>query len=111
MTKIKSRIRHKHFRLDSVKLLRAKELLHTDTEAETIERALDLVLSEYRRYQLASEMNGCIQDNGREIHEVRGGLGSDIAFQFKKLGFEWEIPELRGHKIKPASFGRRKKPV
>jgi hypothetical protein len=38
--------RHKHLKLDQSKIDRAKKLLRTKTESETIERALDLVLGE-----------------------------------------------------------------
>jgi hypothetical protein len=38
--------RRKHLRLDQAKLDRAKKLLGAKTEQETVERALDLVLSE-----------------------------------------------------------------
>lgn len=39
-------IRHKHLKLDQTKIDRAKKLLRTKTEQETIERALDLVIGE-----------------------------------------------------------------
>jgi hypothetical protein len=39
-------VRHKHLKLDQTKIERAKRLLGTDTEQETIERALDLVIAE-----------------------------------------------------------------
>jgi plasmid stability protein len=35
-----------------------------------------------------------------------GGLGTEIAALFTGGGLEAEIPELRGHGIKPASFRR-----
>jgi hypothetical protein len=38
--------RHKHLKLDQGKIDRAKKLLGAKTEQETINRALDLVLSE-----------------------------------------------------------------
>jgi antitoxin FitA len=41
------------------------------------------------------------------VHEedVRpSGLGTEIASLFSKHGLESEIPELRGHKIKPEEF-------
>jgi hypothetical protein len=106
----KTRIRHKHFRLDSIKLLRAKKLLRADTETETIERALDLVLSEHRRNQLAREANERFLDSGIKIkiNDVHRGLGTEIAALFQKTPLMTDIPELRGHKIRPASFVRRK---
>jgi hypothetical protein len=68
----KTRIRHKHFRLDSNKISRAQKLLRADTETETIERALDLVLSEHRRNQLAWEANERFLESGIEIKDVYG---------------------------------------
>jgi plasmid stability protein len=35
-----------------------------------------------------------------------GGLGTEISSLFAKVGLEADIPELRGYKIDPASFGR-----
>jgi hypothetical protein len=102
----KARIRHKHFRLDSIKLLRAKKLLRAETE--TIERALDLVISEHRRNQFGWEANERFLDSGIKIKDVHGGLGTDIASRFRKVGFMMNIPELRGHGITAASFGRQK---
>jgi hypothetical protein len=68
----KTRIRHKHFRLDSNKISRAQKLLRAETETETIERALDLVLSEHRRNQLAWEANERFLESGIEIKDVYG---------------------------------------
>lgn len=39
-------VRNKHLKLDQSKIDRAKRLLGTTTEQETIERALDLVIAE-----------------------------------------------------------------
>jgi plasmid stability protein len=33
-----------------------------------------------------------------------GGLGTEIAGLFTKVGLESDIPELRGHKVKPVHF-------
>jgi hypothetical protein len=68
----KTLIRHKHFRLDSSKISRAQKLLRADTETETIERALDLVLSEHRRNQLAWRANERFLESGIEIKDVYG---------------------------------------
>jgi len=41
------------------------------------------------------------------VHEEKtaaGGLGTEIAALFSKTGLTTEIPELRGHTIKPAKF-------
>jgi plasmid stability protein len=33
-----------------------------------------------------------------------GGLGNEIAGLFSKIGLEGDIPELRGHTVKPPEF-------
>ena len=33
-----------------------------------------------------------------------GGLGSEIAALFAKVGLDSDMPELRGHLVQPASF-------
>lgn len=38
--------------------------------------------------------------------ETAGGLGTEISSLFAKLGHGESIPELRGYKVKPASFTR-----
>ena len=38
--------------------------------------------------------------------EAAAGLGTEIASLFGKASLERDIPELRGRKIKPASFRR-----
>ncbi|HXP81237.1 MAG TPA: hypothetical protein VN976_15135 [Verrucomicrobiae bacterium] len=72
MSTAKARIRHKHYRLDSGKISRVQKLLHAETETETIERALDLVLSEHLRNQLAWEANERFLKSGIEIKDVYG---------------------------------------
>ncbi len=71
----KSQVRHKHFRLDSKKLTRARKVLRAATETETIERALDLVLAEHRRNQLVREATERFLASGAEIKDVYGDLG------------------------------------
>jgi plasmid stability protein len=34
-----------------------------------------------------------------------GGLGTEISALFAKTGLDREIPELRGHPLKPVKFG------
>jgi hypothetical protein len=48
MATAKSRIIHKHLRLDALKLKRAQKVLEATTETETVERALDLAIAEHR---------------------------------------------------------------
>jgi hypothetical protein len=65
---------HKHFRLDAVKIKRAQKVLHADTETETIERALDLVISEDERNRLAAEANERFARSAVAINDVYGTL-------------------------------------
>lgn len=65
---------HKHFRLDAAKISRARRVLRAGTETETIERALDLVISEYERNRLAVEANERFVKSGIRIKDVYGTL-------------------------------------
>lgn len=40
--------------------------------------------------------------NGEDV--PAGGLGTEISALFAKAGLDSDIPELRGHEIKPPSF-------
>jgi hypothetical protein len=61
---------HKHFRLNAAKIKRAQKVLHADTETETIERALDLVISEHERNRLAMEANERFVTSGIAVKDV-----------------------------------------
>ncbi len=65
---------HKHFQLDAVKIKRAQRILRAKTETETIERALDLAISEHERHRLAQEANERFILSGAEIRDVYGKL-------------------------------------
>ena len=65
---------HKHFRLDPVKIKRAQRVLRAGTETETIERALDLVISEHDRIRLTVEANERFVTSGIDIKDVYGNL-------------------------------------
>ena len=65
---------HKHFRLDPVKIKRAQKVLRAGTETETIERALDLVISEHDRIRLTVEANERFATSGIVIKDVYGTL-------------------------------------
>ena len=65
---------HKHFRLDPRKIKRAQRVLRATTETEAIERALDLVISEYERNRAATEANTRFEQSGIEIKDVYGNL-------------------------------------
>jgi hypothetical protein len=65
---------HKHFRLDAAKIRRAQKALKVRTETETIERALDLVLSEHHRNRLTAEANEQFAVSGAHIKDFYGKL-------------------------------------
>jgi hypothetical protein len=69
-----SRRAHKHFQLDSVKIKRAQKALRAKTETETIERALDLAISEHESNRLTLEANERFLRSGGEIKDVFGKL-------------------------------------
>jgi hypothetical protein len=63
---------HKHFQLDAAKIKRAQKMLQAATETETIERALDLAISEYERNRLAAEANERFVKSGIALKDVYG---------------------------------------
>jgi hypothetical protein len=65
---------HKHFRLDARKIQKARKVLRAQTETETIERALDLVISEHQRNRLAAAAMERFVMSGIEIKDVYGKL-------------------------------------
>jgi hypothetical protein len=66
---------HKHFRLDQGKLKRAQKVLDAATETETVERALDLAISEYERNRMVEEANRRFLKSGISIRDAFGALG------------------------------------
>ena len=64
----------KHYRLDGRKIKRAQKLLRTKTETETIEQALDMVISEQERNRLVDEANERFMRSGIHIRDVFGAL-------------------------------------
>lgn len=61
-------IRHKHLKIDQVKLDRARKILSLPTEQETIDRALDAVLAEaaiLRAHRKARSVGGFVDAFGR----------------------------------------------
>jgi hypothetical protein len=65
---------HKHFQLDAVKIKRAQKALLAKTETETIERALDLAISEHQRNRLVLEATERFLQSGIDIRDVYGKL-------------------------------------
>jgi hypothetical protein len=74
MATAKSRIIHKHLRLDALKLKRAQKVLEATTETETVERALDLAIAEHERNRLVTEANRKFVRSGVIIRDVFGTL-------------------------------------
>jgi hypothetical protein len=66
---------HKHFRLDAAKIRRAQRALRAKTETETIERALDLAITEEGRNRLALAAHDRFLKSGIEIKDVYDTLG------------------------------------
>ena len=57
-----------------MKIKRAQKVLRASTETEAIERALDLVISEYQRNRIAAEANDRFVESGIEIKDIYGTL-------------------------------------
>ena len=74
MRTTRNRVSHKHFQLDAAKIRRAQKVLRAKTETETIERALDVVIDEHKRNQLAIEANERFVKSGVGIKDVYGKL-------------------------------------
>jgi hypothetical protein len=65
---------HKHYQLDAVKIKRAQRALRAKTETETIERALDLAISEHERNRSVLEATERFVKSGIDIKDVYGTL-------------------------------------
>jgi hypothetical protein len=65
---------HKHFQLDALKIKRAQKALGARTETETIERALDLAITEDQKNRRAWQANERFLKSGIEIKDVYGKL-------------------------------------
>jgi hypothetical protein len=76
MAAAKNRMTHKHFRLDSTKIKLAQKALQAATETATIDRALDLVISEHERNALTAEANRKFLRSRIVIRDVYGKLHS-----------------------------------
>jgi hypothetical protein len=53
---------------------------------------------------MEEEARDILRDAVRKDDPSAGGLGSEIAALFSVTGFDQDIVELRGHKVKPAVF-------
>ncbi len=75
MATAKSRIAHKHYRLDASKISRVRKVLSAATETEAIDRALDLVLDEHARNRLAAASHERFVGSCIAIRDVYGSTG------------------------------------
>ncbi len=53
---------------------------------------------------MEEEVRDILRNAVKEDDTPVGGLGTEIASLFTKIGLEADIPELRGQGIKPTSF-------
>jgi hypothetical protein len=74
MARANSKSKHKHYVLDEAKIRRAQKLLGTKTETETIERALEEVISERERVRAAWQAHERLLKSGVQIRDVYGVL-------------------------------------
>jgi hypothetical protein len=65
---------HKHFRLNPARLKLAQTLLEAPTETETIERALDLAITEHERNRITEQAHREFIESGIVIRDVFGRL-------------------------------------
>ena len=55
-------------------------------------------------HSMEEEIRDILRDAVKEDPASTTGLGTEIAGLFSKIGIEFEIPELRGHELKPPVF-------
>lgn len=55
---------------------------------------------------MEEEVRDILRNAAKEEEASLGGLGTEIASLFTKVGLKSDIAELRGHAVKPASFDR-----
>jgi plasmid stability protein len=53
---------------------------------------------------MEEEVRDILRNVANEDEAQAGGLGTEISSLFSRVGLDADIAELRGHKIKPASF-------
>jgi len=57
-----------------------------------------------RGRSMEEEVRDILRDAAKEEDTPAGGLGTEIASLFTKVGLDADIPELHGQEIKPTSF-------
>jgi antitoxin FitA len=55
---------------------------------------------------MEEEVREILRNAVNEPEAAAGGLGTEIASLFANVGLDEEVPELRGQRVKPASFDR-----
>jgi plasmid stability protein len=55
-------------------------------------------------HSMEEEIRDILRSAVNEEDAPAGGLGTEISALFAKIGLDSDIPELRGHEIKPAFF-------
>jgi plasmid stability protein len=53
---------------------------------------------------MEEEVRDILRDALKEEDAQAGGLGTEIASLFTRIGLDADIPELRGHVINPVTF-------
>jgi hypothetical protein len=53
---------------------------------------------------MEEEVRDILRDALKEEDAQAGGLGTEIASLFIRIGLDADIPELRGHAITPVTF-------
>ena len=70
---------------------------------ENVKLRLQRLASQHGR-SMEEEVRDILRDAARSADSPSLGLGTGIASLFRGVGIEEEIPELRGHELKPMAF-------
>ncbi len=57
-------------------------------------------------HSMEEEVRDILRSAVKEEDIQSGGLGREIASLFAKTGLDFDIPELRGQELRPASFDK-----
>jgi plasmid stability protein len=55
---------------------------------------------------MEEEVRDILRSAAKEADVPPGGLGTRIAALFAGKGYDFDVPELRGHPVRPASFDK-----
>jgi plasmid stability protein len=56
---------------------------------------------------MEEEVRDILRNAAKEVDHPAVGLGTQIASMFAGKGFDFEVRELRGHPVRPASFDEK----